>query len=209
MPDTIKAAGSGPAAYRLDVQSGAQSGQVFLLGQGQNTVGRGADNRIRLDDPLVSKHHAIIHVQAEGVWVQDLGSSNGTFVSGRRIAQPTWLQLGDSLQIGTGVMLQLQTASGVTAPPMAPSQPPLSPPPYAAPPRSGGGAMWGLIGVLALLLLVLVAAAIALIWRRNNPQMPLPEASMLVPSFLLAKAAILGRSWRPDDLGDQTIPEIR
>jgi len=50
------------------------------------TVGRSAENDIMLDDPSVSREHAAIEFDAEGAIVNDLGSTNGTFINGQRIS---------------------------------------------------------------------------------------------------------------------------
>ena len=63
-------------------------------------VGRDADTGIRLDgDEFASARHARIEPRTDGVWVEDLGSTNGTFVNGKRITAER-LQAGDVVRIG-------------------------------------------------------------------------------------------------------------
>jgi hypothetical protein len=64
-------------------------------------VGRGAENAIRLDgDDFVSSRHAVLEPRPDGLWVEDLGSTNGTFVNGARVTSTRLLQAGDIVRIG-------------------------------------------------------------------------------------------------------------
>lgn len=64
-------------------------------------VGRGAENTIRLDaDTTVSGRHATIDSRADGLWVEDTGSTNGTFVNGARVTSARLLRPGDVIRIG-------------------------------------------------------------------------------------------------------------
>ena len=64
-------------------------------------VGRGAENMIRLDaDTTVSSRHATLSRRADGLWVEDAGSTNGTFVNGARVTSARLLQPGDVIRIG-------------------------------------------------------------------------------------------------------------
>ena len=64
-------------------------------------VGRDAESDIRLDgDEFASARHARIDPRADGVWVEDLGSTNGTFVNGAKVTAARQLRLGDTLRIG-------------------------------------------------------------------------------------------------------------
>ena len=64
-------------------------------------VGRGAENTIRLDaDTTVSGRHATIDSRSDGLWVEDEGSTNGTFVNGARVTSARLLQAGDVIRIG-------------------------------------------------------------------------------------------------------------
>ena len=66
------------------------------------TVGR--EGTLVIDDDFASSHHARFHV-ARGRWyVEDLGSTNGTWLNGRRIQAAQWLKKGDKIQIGRTVM---------------------------------------------------------------------------------------------------------
>jgi hypothetical protein len=64
-------------------------------------VGRGADSGVRIDgDEFASAQHARIGTSPDGVWVEDLGSTNGTFVNGDRVSGRRVLQAGDVLRVG-------------------------------------------------------------------------------------------------------------
>jgi len=116
--------------YTLTVQSGSQTNQTFTLEPGQHFIGRDKDNQIQLNDPTISSRHALLQVQPEGVWIQDLGSSNGTFVNGQCITQATWLNPGDNLQIGPSVQVQVNQPLATPLPqPTAAIHPPAASPP--------------------------------------------------------------------------------
>jgi hypothetical protein len=65
------------------------------------TVGRDAGSGIRLDrDEFVSARHARIEPRPDGIWIDDLGSTNGTFVNGARVKRVRALRPGDVVRIG-------------------------------------------------------------------------------------------------------------
>jgi two-component system, NtrC family, response regulator AtoC len=71
-----------PAAYELVVFSGEEIRTVELPHEGTVTIGRGEDSRVRIDDPSVSRDHAILHL-GETLLLEDLGGANGTFLRER------------------------------------------------------------------------------------------------------------------------------
>ncbi len=92
---------------RLTVISGGTVGRVCTLSPGQATViGRGADADLPLEDRRVSREHAKITIDSKGTPVlEDLGSSNGTFLNGSPIRRQE-LKEGDKLQLGSGAILK-------------------------------------------------------------------------------------------------------
>ena len=79
-------------------------GREFELGI-ELTVGRAAGCKIALpDDTFVSQLHARVFRNDEGAFVEDLGSTNGTFLNGRKLGTATKLKAGDHLQIGSTVL---------------------------------------------------------------------------------------------------------
>jgi pSer/pThr/pTyr-binding forkhead associated (FHA) protein len=76
-------------------------GERFELDTQALTVGRGAPNDIRLDDDeFASAHHARFDPRRDGVWVEDIGSTNGTYVNGTRLGRPQKLSPGDVVRVG-------------------------------------------------------------------------------------------------------------
>ncbi len=71
------------------------------LGDGENILGRGNDSLVWIDSKSVSRRHARVHIDMGLATLEDLGSKNGTFVNGIRLAQPIALRDGDELRIGT------------------------------------------------------------------------------------------------------------
>ena len=73
--------------------------QTFILPQGDLEVGRGENSAITIPDPSLSRRHSVLQVSAEGVVVEDLESSNGTFVNGTRVGRRA-LVPGDRVRFG-------------------------------------------------------------------------------------------------------------
>ncbi len=96
------AAGAVEAARLVVVESGTPSllrGQTFVI-QGVASIGRSPTCAVKIEDPFVSAEHAVISLRDGHLWIEDLGSTNGTFVNRRQIAGPTPLQPGDVVQVG-------------------------------------------------------------------------------------------------------------
>jgi hypothetical protein len=111
-------------AVRLEVQSGPQAGQSFALTPGELLVGRGQDLDIVLQDGMASRRHARIDWQNNQPGIEDLGSSNGTFVNNVQIGGRQALKPGDRILIGQTV-LSVQPIQPAGVPPdKALDQPP-------------------------------------------------------------------------------------
>ncbi len=67
-------------------------------------VGRAIECDLRLEDTYVSQQHARIFGKNGSWYVEDLGSTNGTFVNEQRLAAPAMLAPGDRIRVGTTVM---------------------------------------------------------------------------------------------------------
>jgi predicted component of type VI protein secretion system len=76
--------------------------------EGQFAVGRSAGCQLSLDDPLVSRRHALLVVSREGVTIEDLQSRNGVIVNGQRIPGRTKVQAGDKIVIGSQELTLLE-----------------------------------------------------------------------------------------------------
>lgn len=86
--------------YRLVMRTGPTPGQAFDLTQKEMTVGRDLQNTIILNDAEVSRKHARIYPQSGGFVLEDLGSTNGTFVNGQRLMGPHLLRPGEVIFFG-------------------------------------------------------------------------------------------------------------
>jgi hypothetical protein len=75
------------------------------LNEGEFAVGRNASCQLSLDDPLVSRRHALLIVRDDAVTAEDLGSRNGVSVNGERITGRVLLRAGDRIQIGSQEMI--------------------------------------------------------------------------------------------------------
>jgi pSer/pThr/pTyr-binding forkhead associated (FHA) protein len=88
------------APTHVAVVEGANAGQTVPLDEAPILIGRGTDAAIRLDDDYVSTRHARIAGSGDQWFVEDLGSTNGTYIGTHRLTQPTTLQLGSVIRIG-------------------------------------------------------------------------------------------------------------
>ena len=76
-------------------------GMDFELDSAQLTIGRGGQNDIALaNDDYASARHARFEPRQDGVWIQDLGSTNGTYLNGARLERPRRLTPGDIVRVG-------------------------------------------------------------------------------------------------------------
>jgi hypothetical protein len=78
---------------------GGRAGESFAIEGERVTIGRSPDAAVFLDDVTVSRNHALLVKRRDGLYIDDLGSLNGTYVNRRRIESHK-LQSGDDLQIG-------------------------------------------------------------------------------------------------------------
>ena len=86
------------------VTDGANSGERAELEQAPILIGRGTDAAIRLDDDYVSTRHARVAASGDQWFVEDLGSTNGTYIGSVRITQPTTITLGTQVRIGKTIL---------------------------------------------------------------------------------------------------------
>jgi FHA domain-containing protein len=105
-PAQAASVGLGPAAIRsvkLVVQRSPsfEAGDAFEIDSAPLTIGRGGQNDLVLSgDEFASARHVRVEARRDGVWVQDLGSTNGTYVNGSRVAGAQRLAPGDVLRVG-------------------------------------------------------------------------------------------------------------
>jgi pSer/pThr/pTyr-binding forkhead associated (FHA) protein len=89
----------GAFRYALVVERGPRAGLTYVLGDGDTVAGRSGDADIFLGDVTVSRRHARFTVNEEGLWVEDLRSTNGTYVNAAR-EDRAQLEPGDEVIIG-------------------------------------------------------------------------------------------------------------
>lgn len=104
------------ATPRLVVQKGPQAGTGFQLNEGQLRIGRGDDLEIVLQDPMTSRLHARVDWQDGQPGIEDLGSSNGTFVNNVQVTNRRTLNPGDRVLIGQTVLLYQTEAAQAETP---------------------------------------------------------------------------------------------
>lgn len=95
----------------IAILDGAEGGRRVQIG-GSLTLGRGDEAGLVIDDPEISRAHAVLGSTAKGLEVEDLGSLNGTWVNGERITSATPLAPGDVIKIGTTRIEVLSVAEG-------------------------------------------------------------------------------------------------
>ena len=122
--------------FRLVVRRGPQPNQAFEISKDLTTLGRDISNDIVLNDRETSRHHLRLTRSGDTMTIEDLGSTNGTFVNGKRVSGITPLQNGDMIGLGETVTLALEAYSSPTPPPMpaAPAPMPAAPAPMPAAP---------------------------------------------------------------------------
>ncbi len=93
---------STPGARLIVVKSAALGlGEEIPVVAGPVSIGRGGQNDVPLDgDEFASAEHARFEARRDGIWVEDVGSTNGTFVNGARVTTPRRLGKGDIVRVG-------------------------------------------------------------------------------------------------------------
>lgn len=137
------------AQFQFVMRSGPTPGVVFPLEGEQLTIGRDSTNGVAINDAEVSRKHSRLMFQGGKYVIDDLGSTNGTFVNGQRLAGPVVLKAGDVVSLGEQIVLMydaINADAGATvmsrksAVPSAPPVQAYAPPPaqaYSAPPTAG------------------------------------------------------------------------
>jgi pSer/pThr/pTyr-binding forkhead associated (FHA) protein len=99
-PIRSPASGAGPAR-RLVITSGPKEGLEIELPSEQLAIGRSSESGLVIRDDYTSTHHARLMLWNDGWVVQDLDSTNGTFLDGVRVSLPTPVPLNTPITIGT------------------------------------------------------------------------------------------------------------
>ncbi len=175
-PNASPASGSN---LRLEVHAGPLAGKGFPFEGDTLTFGRAPDNDISLDDSRVSRYHAVLRRDGEQLILEDLGSTNGTAVNGKRIFSPHVLQPTETISIGASVF----GVTGFSAPKTVgvaaqsgknrddiPWKTYQSSASYAFSGGQGGGnwLLWTGLALLAVLVIAIIGTSVFLF--RNNRQ---------------------------------------
>jgi hypothetical protein len=90
-----------PVAHLMVLDSPALQIGVIMELKVPTRFGRGGENAVRLDgDDFASTRHAVLEPRSDGLWVEDIGSTNGTFVNGARVTTARLLAPGDVVRMG-------------------------------------------------------------------------------------------------------------
>ena len=98
--------------YHFTMRSGPTVGKTYPLDAQEITIGRDAVNTITINDAEVSRKHARMELRGSAYVIQDLGSTNGTFVNGTRVSAMQVLNPGDTVAFGEGIVLVYEPAAG-------------------------------------------------------------------------------------------------
>jgi two-component system, cell cycle response regulator len=104
--EQLGSVGGANAKPVLTVLTGSNQGALFKVLKGAAVIGRAANAEIKVEDDGISRAHARVRASTDKAWVEDLGSRNGTFVNGTKIAAPHELKEGDKIQVGRGTVLR-------------------------------------------------------------------------------------------------------
>lgn len=97
-------------AYRLIIQTGISTGTEFTLDKAELLIGRDLSNDIVISDPEVSRRHARLVLTGNTYAIEDLGSTNGTFLRGQRLTAPVVLTPGEVITFGENMQLKYDYA---------------------------------------------------------------------------------------------------
>ncbi|HNK63707.1 MAG TPA: FHA domain-containing protein [Anaerolineales bacterium] len=133
--------------FQFVMRSGPTPGVTFPLEGEQLTIGRDSNNGVAINDAEISRKHARLMFQGGKYVLEDLGSTNGTFVNGQRLTGPVVLKSGDVISLGEQIVLMYDAIASdpgatvavsrkaIQTPPVQPAAAPApsySPPPAAA-----------------------------------------------------------------------------
>ncbi len=128
------------AQYQLVLRVGPSPGKVFPLMKNSLTLGRDINNEIVINDAEVSRRHCRLQLQGDGYVIEDLGSTNGTYLNDQRLTSIHQLRSGEIIRLGDNITLAYEVVGfdadatiaspgGQTAQPPQYQQTPPPPPP--------------------------------------------------------------------------------
>ncbi len=118
------------STMQLVVRTGPTAGKIYSMEKAELTIGRDMANDIVISDSEVSRRHARIFLQGTNYVLEDLGSTNGTFVNRQRLMGPYVLRPGEVITLGEHINLEVEA---VQSDPDATVASPVRPPIAAAP----------------------------------------------------------------------------
>ena len=168
--------------FQLTMRSGPNPGTVFALDGDQISIGRDSSNEIPVNDAEISRRHSRLSFKGGKYVVEDLGSTNGTFVNGQRLTGPHVLKSGEVISLGEQIVFVYESVdSDPGATMVSPkkrkavaSRPAATPPPppqaYAGdvpadPAKAGSGKKTNPVPIAVIVgAVVLICACIAFFW---------------------------------------------
>ena len=197
-----------PAAT-LTMTRGPGAGRRFDIGAAAVTIGREAQCDVLVEGTWVSRQHARIAWTGTAYVVEDLGSTNGTFVNGERVSGPRALKSGDFLQLGEQIELAFEVRvsapvheepalPGIAPSPISSAGPPR---PYAPPSepvpaqeesflRRKSTRVWALALLGVLLILIIGAGAYYLLSDKGQQVADTPAVQAVLPEPTLTPTPI-------------------
>jgi pSer/pThr/pTyr-binding forkhead associated (FHA) protein len=170
------------AQFQLVMKQGPVPGKTFELTRNELTIGRDVKNEIVINDAEVSRRHCRLSLQGDGYTIEDLGSTNGTFVNEQRVTGQRALRSGETIRVGDNVTLTYELAGydadatiasrEAQPPPPKPRKQPqqyagqVPPGPAAAPKKGASRAL--IIGCGVILVMGICAIAVGLYWIDAN-----------------------------------------
>jgi predicted component of type VI protein secretion system len=127
------------AQFQFVMRAGPNPGKIYPLEAPEIVIGRDASNIVAINDAEVSRKHAKLSLHGSAYVIQDLGSTNGTFVNGQRVTSTQVLNPGDTVAFGENISLTYEAAFDANATVIASAQAPRTvvpaqrPAPVAAP----------------------------------------------------------------------------
>ena len=125
--------------FQLTMRTGPNPGTVYALEGDQIMIGRDATNDISINDAEVSRRHARLTFQGGKYILEDMGSTNGTYVNGQRLTGPRVLKPGEVVSLGEQIVFVFESIGGdpgatIASPRKAVSTKPPQQQPFVPPP---------------------------------------------------------------------------